>query len=108
MTALFFILIILVSIVLAFFVLIQNPEGGGLSGSIGGFSNQIMGVKKTNNVLERGTWLLVIILGVMSLFSVIMFTGGSSVKDNALKQLNTTAPITQPQQPATIPSAPAK
>lgn len=115
MSLLFFILVVIISIVLAFFVLIQNPEGGGLSGSIGGFSNQIMGVKKTNNVLEKGTWVFAAILSIMCLFSVIIFSGKStSVNENSLKQLNTTSAPAQQQAPApaapqqTIPATPAK
>ncbi|MGF7231349.1 preprotein translocase subunit SecG [Arachidicoccus sp.] len=104
MSLIFFILVIIVSIVLAFFVLIQNPEGGGLSGSIGGFSNQIMGVKKTNNVLEKGTWVFAAILSIMCLFSVIIFSGKSTTNnDGSLKKLNTTAPA---QQQAPMPAAP--
>ncbi|SEA65191.1 protein translocase subunit secG [Arachidicoccus rhizosphaerae] len=102
MALLFFILVIIVSIVLAFFVLIQNPEGGGLSGSIGGFSNQIMGVKKTNNVLEKGTWLFALIIGLMCLFSVVLFTGSHS-GGGALDQLNTNVK-TQTAQPAQAPA----
>lgn len=98
MALFFFILVIIASIVLAFFVLIQNPEGGGLSGSIGGFSNQIMGVKKTNNVLEKGTWLFALIIGVMCLASVILFTGHQS-GGGALDQINTNVNI-----PATAPA----
>lgn len=103
MALLFFILVIIVSIVLAFFVLIQNPEGGGLSGSIGGFSNQIMGVKKTNNVLEKGTWLFALIIGIMCLFSVVLFTGSHG--GGALDNLNTNVPV-QTTAPAT--NAPAQ
>lgn len=104
MALLFFILVIVVCIVLSFFVLIQNPEGGGLSGSIGGFSNQIMGVKKTNNVLEKGTWLFALVIGLMCLFSVVLFTGGSSSGSGPLNNLNTNAPI-ENQAPAQAPGA---
>ncbi|MDE1192368.1 MAG: preprotein translocase subunit SecG [Arachidicoccus sp.] len=99
MAVLFFILIIIACIVLAFFVLIQNPEGGGLSSSIGGFSNQIMGVKKTNNVLERGTWLFVSIVGLLCIISVFIFSGKSNVNDSSLQQLNNTGAPAQ-QAPA--------
>jgi len=102
MALLFFILVIIVSIVLAFFVLIQNPEGGGLSGSIGGFSNQIMGVKKTNNVLEKGTWLFALIIGLMCLFSVVLFTGSRG--GGALDNLNTNMPVQATTPAATAPA----
>ena len=45
-------LIILICIFLALIVLVQNSKGGGLSSSFGG-GNQIMGVKKTADVLEK-------------------------------------------------------
>ena len=48
---LFVILILLSCVILGFIVLVQNPKGGGLSGSIAGFSNQFMGVKQTTDVL---------------------------------------------------------
>ena len=54
MLALFGVLIIVSSLILGLIVLIQNPKGGGLSGSLGGFSNQLMGVKQTTDVLEIG------------------------------------------------------
>lgn len=59
MQTLFFVLIILASVLLSFFVLIQNPKGGGLSSGFAGGSN-IMGVKRTGDFLEKGTWGLVI------------------------------------------------
>ena len=48
------VVIILTCAVLAFFVLIQNPKGGGLSGSFGSMSSQIMGVKQSSDVMEKG------------------------------------------------------
>jgi preprotein translocase subunit SecG len=49
-------------------VLIQNSKGGGLAS---GFSsgNQIMGVKKTSDGIEKLTWGLAALLLVLSLFA---------------------------------------
>ena len=69
MLILFGILIILASVILGLIVLIQNPKGGGLSSSFGGFGNQLMGVKQTTDVLEKGTWLFAGIVGVLCLLS---------------------------------------
>lgn len=93
MGAIYFILVLLVCIILAFFVLIQNPEGGGLSSSIGGFNNQIMGVKQTRNVLERGTWLFVCILGFLCLVSVVIFSAKSSDINGAAPQQQSSMPV---------------
>ena len=44
MPLLFFILILISSVLLGIIVLIQNPKGGGLTGNVAGFGNQFMGV----------------------------------------------------------------
>jgi len=69
MIILFLVLIILACAIIGFFILIQNPKGGGLSGNIAGFSTQFMGVKQTTDVLEKGTWLMAILIALLSLFS---------------------------------------
>jgi preprotein translocase subunit SecG len=69
MLILFGILVIIASVVLGLIVLIQNPKGGGLSSSFGGFGNQIMGVKQTTDVLEKGTWLFAAIVAVLCIVS---------------------------------------
>jgi preprotein translocase subunit SecG len=62
-------LIILASVILGLIILIQNPKGGGLSSSFGGIGNQLMGVKQTTDVLEKGTWLFAGIVGILCLTS---------------------------------------
>jgi preprotein translocase subunit SecG len=100
MIILFFILIVLAAIALGFLVLIQNPKGGGLSGSIGGFSNQFMGVKKTKDVLEKGTWIFASIIGVLCIFSSLFIkTTGTTT---TLPDVNTT----QQASPAPAQTAP--
>ena len=101
MTILFLILMILASALLGIIVLIQNPKGGGLSGSFGGFGNQIMGVKQTNDVLEKGTWLFAGIVGILCITSTLFFSGSSSTPgSDVIKNLktsgSTTAPATTP------------
>jgi preprotein translocase subunit SecG len=72
------ILILIACILLIGAVLIQNPKGGGLSQSFGGFSNQIMGVQRTTDFLEKATWGLIITIAVLSLFTVF-FVGKQEV-----------------------------
>jgi preprotein translocase subunit SecG len=62
------VLIILVCILLILVVLIQNSKGGGLSSQFAG-SNQIMGVRRTADFLEKATYSLAIALLVLSLLS---------------------------------------
>ncbi len=72
-------LIILASIILAFLVLIQNPKGGGLSSGFSGGTN-LMGVKRTGDFLEKGTWIMVIAIMVFSLGVNIIGTSPSTSK----------------------------
>jgi preprotein translocase subunit SecG len=89
MTLLFFILIVIACAILGLIVLIQNPKGGGLSGTFGGFSNQLMGVKQTTDVLEKGTWLFAAIIGVLCLVSTAFLKGGPSTNTINTKDLPT-------------------
>jgi preprotein translocase subunit SecG len=100
MIILFLILIVIAAVGLGFVVLVQNPKGGGLSSSVGGFSNQLMGVKQTTDVLEKGTWLFAAIIGLLALFSTVFLRGGSAgnFDNSVIQKLNTnqTAPAPQP------------
>lgn len=58
--------IIILSIALAFFVLIQESKGGGLASNFAG-ANQIMGVRKTTNIVEIITWSLAALIFVLCL-----------------------------------------
>ena len=77
MLVIFGILIIVASIILGLIILIQNPKGGGLSSSFGGLGNQLMGVKQTTDVLEKGTWVFAGIVAVLCLTSAIFIPKGS-------------------------------
>ena len=107
MTVIFAVLIIIASIILGLIVLIQNPKGGGLSSSFGGFGNQLMGVKQTTDVLEKGTWLFAAIIGALCLVSPAFIkssTNTINLKDtNKGTPQNTTAPATTPTQTPTVP-----
>src|ERR1044072_2943873 len=78
MVILFLLLIIIISFVLGFIVLVQNPKGGGLAGNIAGFSNQFMGVKQTTDVLEKGTWIFATLIALLCLFSSFFIRPGAS------------------------------
>ena len=109
MTILFVILIIIASVVLGLIVLIQNPKGGGLSGSFGGFSNQLMGVKQTTDVLEKGTWVFASIVGILCVLSPVFIpsaNGTSSKNDELIKNAPATAPKTNQPNTVTMPTAP--
>ncbi|MDR1602600.1 MAG: preprotein translocase subunit SecG [Tannerella sp.] len=62
------ILILIASIFLILIVLIQNSKGGGLASGFSS-SNQVMGVRKTTDFLEKATWSLA---GAVGLFCIVI------------------------------------
>lgn len=63
------VLIALIAVLLVFIVTIQNSKGGGLASGFSS-SNQIMGVRKTTDILEKMTWGLAAAMVVLCIISV--------------------------------------
>lgn len=59
--------IILASVLLIFVVYVQNPKGGGLSSDFGA-AQQIGGVQKTNDFIDKATWSLAAVIAILSIF----------------------------------------
>jgi len=104
------IFICIICVLLILVVLIQNSKGGGLTSEMGGLgSNQLMGVKKTTDLLEQVTWGFGLAVMVLSLVSFILIdrnatTGVNSVNvDRAQTQTlpGAAAPQTGPVTPGT-------
>ncbi len=105
MTILFLILILLATVILGFIILVQNPKGGGLAGNVAGFSNQFMGVKQTNDVLEKGTWIFSMVIALLCVFSTFFMTGSSGSDDNdILNKINTNQGTTPSRQAVPLPT----
>ena len=80
------ILILIASILLILIVLVQNSKGGGLASGFSS-SNQIMGVRKTTDFLEKATWGLAIALVVFCLASSLLVQKTDGVvKKSALEE----------------------
>ncbi len=62
------VLILVTCILLVLIVLVQNSKGGGLASNFSS-SNQVMGVRKTTDFLEKTTWTLAIVLFALTLSS---------------------------------------
>lgn len=73
MYSLIIVLVILASILMVGIVLIQESKGGGLASSFAS-SNQIMGVRKTTDFLEKATWSLAAAMVVLSIISAAFVT----------------------------------
>ncbi len=107
---------IIVCALLGLIVLIQNPKGGGLSSNFSS-SSQLMGVQKTGDFLEKGTWFLAIGVMVLALaINVVAKSGGASSDNSGMREQvekaskpSTVAPVQQlPTTPATNQAAPKK
>ena len=104
------ILMLLVSFLLALVVLAQNPKGGGISSQFGaGGAANLMGVKRTGDLLEKLTWGFAIALMVLSLATHMLAQGNSdsvrSLNQQRAQQTRSTTPA--PVAPAPAPAAPA-
>ena len=84
MYTLLVILIILAALLMIGIVLIQESKGGGLSSSFASY-NQIGGVRKTTDFIEKATWGLAIAMVVISVacaYVAPQAAGDSSVMEN--------------------------
>lgn len=86
MYAFLIVLAIIACLLLIVVILVQNPKGGGLSSTFGG-SNQVMGVQRTGDFLEKATWAFAITLLAISL-STKFFIGdvGGTVGESAIQE----------------------
>ena len=85
------ILILLASVLMVGVVLIQKSKGGGLASNFAS-SNQIMGVRKTTDVVEKTTWTLAIIIMVLCIASGAFMPRAevkTSVVENNAKEVPT-------------------
>ncbi|HYQ56780.1 MAG TPA: preprotein translocase subunit SecG [Draconibacterium sp.] len=101
------VLIFIVCILLVLIVLVQNSKGGGLASNFQS-SGQVMGVRKTTDFLEKGTWFLA---GAL-LFLCVVGAGFipreqiQSEQSRVQEQIETTVDPTQvPTFPTTTPAA---
>lgn len=65
--------------------MVQNSKGGGLASDFSS-SNQIVGVQRTGDFLEKGTWYLAVALIVFSLGSNFFIDRGEVVQEESAIQ----------------------
>jgi preprotein translocase subunit SecG len=99
-------LTVIVAILLIGIVLIQKSKGGGLSSSFAG-SNQIMGVRRTNDVVEKATWYLVAALVVLSILSVFVSSSKTTQAVRTVAAPEAEVPTTQAPITSQAPAAAA-
>lgn len=115
MYLLFIVLMVLAAVLMCFVVLVQNSKGGGLSSSFAS-SNQIMGVRKTTDFIEKLTWGLAAFMVVISIAAsyVVPSAAESSsvimeqaVKEQKTNPLNAPAGFAAPQTETPAAETPA-
>ncbi|NJK95673.1 MAG: preprotein translocase subunit SecG [Bacteroidetes bacterium] len=99
---LFAIVIFIVCVLLILIVLVQNSKGGGLAAGFSS-SNQIMGVRRTSDFLEKATWTLAgILLFICLAASIVIPKVSRQERKSAIEQkINT-------QDPAAVPAFPSQ
>ena len=100
------ILILILSFLLILIIMVQNPKGGGLSSSFGGDTQQIGGVKKTTDFLDKTTWILATLILVLILFSNITLNSESENFESDLiqsqEQFDIDEVLEEPNEDSTI------
>ena len=75
-------LIVLACVLLVLVVLAQNSKGGGLSSQFGGAgTSQLMGVKRTGDLLEKLTWSFAVAVMALSLTSHMILDKDNTATD---------------------------
>jgi len=89
------VLIFIICLLLILVVLVQNSKGGGLAANFAS-SNQIMGVRKTTDFLEKFTWILAAGLIILSVGASLALPRGSEGASSAIEsQIQNIADPTQ-------------
>ena len=113
MYTLFVILIVIAALLMIGIVLIQESKGGGLASQFSGY-NQIGGVRKTTDFIEKMTWGLaaaMVVISVACAYVAPQASEGNSVMENY--QAPATNPNNLPgfgasqQKDAAVPDQPA-
>ncbi len=78
------IVIILASILLILVVLVQDSKGGGLAANFSG-AGQLMGARKTTDVLEKTTWTLAVAIVVLSLLATALIPRQNKVQRSLIE-----------------------
>ena len=92
MYTLFVILIVIAALLMIGIVLIQESKGGGLASQFSGY-NQIGGVRKTTDFVEKATWFLA---GFMVLVSICCAYVAPQADNSTSVMENYQAPATNP------------
>ena len=94
------VLLFIICILLILIVLVQNSKGGGLASNFQA-SNQIMGVRKTTDFLEKVTWALAAMLVILSIGGTAFIPRDNNTAQSAIKDK-----IEKAEDPNQVPNFP--
>ena len=98
------IIILLAAILMILIGLVQNSKGGGLAAGFSS-SNQIMGVRKTTDFLEKATWTLAATILILSIVTA-KFTTRTAVMPQSQIEVQPLAPLSPTTAPDVTPVLP--
>jgi preprotein translocase subunit SecG len=93
------VLVFIICILLILIVLVQNSKGGGLASSFAS-SNQIMGVRKTTDFLEKATWTLAGAMMVLCVLAVFFIPKTENGSQSGIEQQINARPVQQQAIPS--------
>jgi preprotein translocase subunit SecG len=99
------VLIFITCVLLILIVLVQNSKGGGLASNFQS-TNQIMGVRKTTDFLEKTTWGLAGVLLFLAVISSAFIPRSEEINQSAIQEQieNAIDPTAVPNFPTTAPT----
>lgn len=89
------------AILLIIIVLLQNSKGGGLDTSYGNV-NQLGGVAQSTETIEKATWTLAGLIGILSLIAVL-YVGNKEIVETDIDMNSTTTSVNEPVNNPTSP-----
>jgi len=98
------IVIVITAVLLTLLILVQNSKGGGLAAGFSS-SNQVLGVRKTTDFIEKATWGFTAFIIVLSIFAASMSPYRSSLHNRPQSAIQHEA-LQHQQQSAPIPGFP--
>mgnify|MGYP000877098696 CR=1 FL=1 len=94
--------ILIAAILMILIVLVQKSKGGGLAAGFSS-SNQIMGVRKTTDFLEKSTWVLAAVVILLSILTA-KYTARGSNQPKSQIEVTQPAPISPSTAPDVTPA----
>ncbi len=110
MYTLLVVIIVIIAVLMIGIVLIQESKGGGLASNLSG-GNQVLGVRKTTDIVEKATWFLaaaMVVISIACAYVAPKAVTDHSVFEGATPQTEMANPVTTPGFGAdAAPAAPA-